>query len=123
MSELSKDQKIAQIATLFEYLEPEDLDKVYKSFIGKFEKESASSPEAKYVKKQLEAIANGEGISAGDNLIISMAWQMFAANKDVQDLTHFDELTREFIANHAVASLKKAKCFLEIAKEFIERES
>lgn len=118
---LSKEQKIAQLTVLFGCLEPEDLDTLYTFFIKKFEKEAEGDPKAESIKRELEAIAEDVhfALSEENHMIISMAWTMFAANRQIHDVTHFDEFTTELLRSHAVASLKKARLFLKVSKQFV----
>lgn len=121
---LSKEQKIAQLTVLFECLEPDDLDNLYTSFIKKFEEEAEGDPKADFIRKELEAIAKDVhfALSEENHMIFSMAWAMFAANKQIHDVTHFDEFTTEYLRSHAVASLRKARLFLKMSKEFVRLE-
>lgn len=127
MKKLTNEQKVAQLSILLQHLEPKALNTLHKSFLDRFNQEIAVNPQKQYVKKMLDAIENGEVIanhesSAGDRLLISMAWQMFSASPSVQEFTHFDEFTRQALASYAVAALKKTKCFLEIANTFIAED-
>lgn len=123
MDNLSKEQKIGQLTVLFRCLDPGDLDNLYASFMKKFEKDSKGDPKADYVRKELEAIASeGDEEFAVHHMVISMAWTMFAADRQVHDISHFDEFTEELLRSHAIASLKKARLFLEISKKFVVTE-
>ncbi|MDT9312518.1 MAG: hypothetical protein ABWU13_13625 [Limnospira maxima] len=123
MDDLSKEQKIGQLTVLFGCLDPEDLDRLHASFMEKFKKDAKEDPRANYVRKELKAIADEEDKEfAVHHMVISMAWTMFAANRQVHDITHFDEFTEELLRSHAMASLKKARLFLEVSKKFVMDE-
>lgn len=128
MKKLTNQQKADQLSVLVQHLTPSALNTMHKSMMSHFNQDIDTNPEKQEVKKMLEAIENGElpsesPSSAGDHLLISMAWQIFSTNSYVQERLSFDDISTQKFQQYAEAALQKTKLFLEQAKIFITEEN